>query len=499
MSEHGVNSEVGRLRTVMLHRPGPELKRLTPRNNDRLLFDGIPWVEPGAGRARRVRQALRDRGVEVLYLVELLTETLASDEARGRGDRRRDREPAPRRHAARATSPRRSRDLAPEQLAATALRGRPQRRGARRLRAGHQPAGRTTTSSSTRCRTCSSPATRASGSATTSRSPSLAMPARERETQLTELIYTLHPRFAGTPTSTAGASEYVEGGDVLLLAPGVVAVGVGERTTPAGAERLARQMFGAGLAETVLAVPIAQERATMHLDTVCTMVDVDKIVMYPNVADHLQAYAVTVAERHRRRHDHDLVLDVAAAEPFLVAAAKAMRHRHAAPDRHRARPGHRRARAVGRRQQHAGDRAAGGGRLRAQHRDQRAAGGGRHRGDRDRRLRARLRPRRAAVHVLPDRPRPRSDVSRPGGAGRRPSRRRSTGARPGRPAGRRSSNMALAVQVLRPSVRTHRPDHDVRRARLRRRPRPARPSRRAPSAGARGRTTSRRRSRGRPR
>jgi len=62
----------------------------------------------------------------------------------------------------------------------------------------------------------------------------------------------------------------------------------------------------------------------MHLDTVCTMVDVDKIVMYPNVADSLQAYAVTVAERTGEK-DTDIVLEVAPAEPFLVAAAKAMR------------------------------------------------------------------------------------------------------------------------------------------------------------------------------
>ena len=62
----------------------------------------------------------------------------------------------------------------------------------------------------------------------------------------------------------------------------------------------------------------------MHLDTVCTMVDVDKIVMYPNVADSLQAYAVTIAER-TGPDDTDLRLDVAGAEPFLVAAAKAMR------------------------------------------------------------------------------------------------------------------------------------------------------------------------------
>jgi len=151
---------------------------------------------------------------------------------------------------------------------------------------------------------------------------SLAMSARSRETQLTELIYTEHPRFRGTRKIHGWHHEHLEGGDVLLLAPGVIAVGVGERTTPAGVERFARQVFHAELAHTVLAVPIKQERATMHLDTVCTMVDVDKIVMYPNIADSLTAYAVTLAES--AEDDRDLTLSVAGAEPFLVAAAKAM-------------------------------------------------------------------------------------------------------------------------------------------------------------------------------
>jgi arginine deiminase len=151
---------------------------------------------------------------------------------------------------------------------------------------------------------------------------SLAMPARARETQLTELIYTFHPRFAGVARLHGWQREHVEGGDVLLLAPGVIAVGVGERTTPAGAERFARSAMAANLAHTVLAVPIAQERATMHLDTVCTMVDTDAIVMYPNIADTLSAYAVTCREPN---DDESLMqLDVAPAEPFLVAAAKAM-------------------------------------------------------------------------------------------------------------------------------------------------------------------------------
>ena len=82
MTGHGVSSEVGRLRTVMLHRPGDELRRLTPRNNDELLFDGVPSVDRAQEEHDAFAAALRDRGVEVLYLRTLLRETLAAPEAR---------------------------------------------------------------------------------------------------------------------------------------------------------------------------------------------------------------------------------------------------------------------------------------------------------------------------------------------------------------------------------------------------------------------------------
>ena len=78
----GVASEVGRLRTVMLHRPGNELRRLTPRNNDVLLFDGLPWVDRAQEEHDAFAETLRGRGVEVLYLTDLLTETLDSELAR---------------------------------------------------------------------------------------------------------------------------------------------------------------------------------------------------------------------------------------------------------------------------------------------------------------------------------------------------------------------------------------------------------------------------------
>jgi arginine deiminase len=145
---------------------------------------------------------------------------------------------------------------------------------------------------------------------------SLAMPARRRETQLTELIYAFHPRFTGIERIHGWREEYLEGGDVLAVADGVLAVGVGERTQPSGAERLARTTFRLGLAHTVLVVPINQDRATMHLDTICTMVDVDAVVMYPNVAHQLSAITV------RSGNGSDLVVEQPA--PFLEAAARAM-------------------------------------------------------------------------------------------------------------------------------------------------------------------------------
>ena len=105
---------------------------------------------------------------------------------------------------------------------------------------------------------------------------------------------------------------------MLLLAPGIVAVGTGRRTTPAGVERLARRIFDAGLAHTVLAVPMAAPPEAVHLDTVCTMVDVDTVVMFPAAAYTLTAHAITV------RAEGPGVLRVSRAQPFLEAAAQAM-------------------------------------------------------------------------------------------------------------------------------------------------------------------------------
>ena len=145
---------------------------------------------------------------------------------------------------------------------------------------------------------------------------SLAMRARQRETALTGAIFRYHRRFRGTSMVYEPDLEHLEGGDILQLAPGVLAVGVGERTRPSGAERLARRCFARGLARTMLVVPITQRRATMHLDTICTMVDVNAVVTYPNVTGSLLAWTVTASEEGEPR--------VTGPAPFLSAAAEAM-------------------------------------------------------------------------------------------------------------------------------------------------------------------------------
>ncbi|MBE5461287.1 arginine deiminase [Mycobacteroides abscessus] len=314
----GANSEVGRLRAVVLHRPGDELKRLTPRNNDQLLFDGLPWVARAQEEHDAFAEVLRSRGVEVLLLSDLLREALASGAARVQG-------------IAAAVNARRLgyalaqdlsaylRSLDAVDLAYVLMCGMtfdelPLGGGVAQpslVRTMHHGADFVIEPLPNLLFTRDSSFWIGRKFAITT----LALPARVRETSLTDLIYAHHPRFLGVRRAYESHSAPVEGGDVLLLGPGVVAVGVGERTTPAGAEALARSLFDDGLAHTVLAVPIAQERASMHLDTVCTMVDTDAVVMYPAIQDSLSAFTI-------RRTDSGV--SISGAEPFVEAAADAM-------------------------------------------------------------------------------------------------------------------------------------------------------------------------------
>jgi arginine deiminase len=310
---HGVDSEIGQLRTVLMHRPGLELQRITPRHSDRLLFGSLPWVTKARQEHDLLSDALREQGVQVLYLTELLQDTLEYQAARddavrlaiadaGLGDELRGQLRA---HLE---------DLGPEQLAQVLIAGLTPEE----LRIGHgvvfelldrhdfvlDPLPNLVFARDASFWIGDQVAV-----------ASLVAGRRRRESDLATIVYRHHPRFAGTKWLYESELEHLDGGDVLLLAPGVVAIGVGQRTTPAGAERLARRLFETGLAHAVLAVPISQHGGAGHLDTVCAVLDADAVVMHPAIAYSLTAHTISPRADGMR---------MSRPQPFLEAAAQAM-------------------------------------------------------------------------------------------------------------------------------------------------------------------------------
>lgn len=308
------DSEVGRLRTVLLHRPGPELRRLTPRNSHELLFDGIPWVARAQDEHDAFAEALRQAGVDVLYVRELLAETLEVQQARADVVAAALAEPRLG-HRLREAAADYLNALSPTELAEVLIAGLSRQE----LKTGEGLVYRLMNEHDFVINPLPNLLFTRDVSVWISDHVVVTHPAteaRRREATLAGAIWRHHPRFAGASVMSPPSGEGLEGGDVLLLGPGVLAVGTGQRTSPAGVEWLARRVFAEGIAHTVLVVQISQERATMHLDTVCTMVDVDTVVMYPPLAETLTAYRVTP--------HGDGGLDMEPARPFLEVAAESL-------------------------------------------------------------------------------------------------------------------------------------------------------------------------------
>ncbi len=316
----GVDNEVGSLRTVLLHRPGAELGRLTPSNNSSLLFDGLPWVARAQEEHDRFAEVLRDRGVEVVYLAELLEQVFDNIEARAMAtasviNQRRLG------HGLRTALVSHLEGLDPAKLVDTLIAG---------LASDELP------TSLSLVHKLMSPAdfiidplpnllfTRDSSFWLRNHVgiSSFAMSARQREASLLQAIYRYHPRFSATPQLYQPQLELLEGGDVVLLGKGVIAIGVGERSTAAGVERLAGRVLQAKLCHTVLAVPIPVSRATMHLDTLATMVDRETLVTDGHTMQNLVAYPVRL---WKPTEDSDAAqIQIGEAAPLLQAAAQAL-------------------------------------------------------------------------------------------------------------------------------------------------------------------------------
>jgi arginine deiminase len=312
-----VDSEVGRLRQVIVHRPGLELSRLSPRNIEDLLFDDVMWAKKAKEEHDAFAEALRERGVIVHYFGDLLAQTVAVPEAR---DFVLDRVCTPELLGPALVGPVRSLldDLDPDALAEVLVGGV--------LKAELHP-------------------TRASKSLKWSMMAAddfvlpplpnhlfqrdnscwiyngvsinpMAKPARQRESIHSRAIYRYHPMFASEQFSVLYGDDdrvhqpaTVEGGDVHVLGHGAVLIGMGERTTPMAVELLAASLFGSGQATSVVALELPKSRATMHLDTVMTMVDRATFVVYPYLDRHLRSWTLSPGDTPgevRVEHNHDL-------------------------------------------------------------------------------------------------------------------------------------------------------------------------------------------------
>ena len=289
-----VGSEVGALRRVILHRPDLELKRLTPHNKDALLFDDVLWVRRARQEHDAFADALADRGVEVLYLERLLADVLAGDDVRAQV-------------LARTLD---AVDLGPSLSAQVHewLTGLGADELAARLIGGITydelpfssaalpaavPAldGFVLPPLPNHLFTRDTSAWIYDGVSINA----MAMPARRRESIHYDAIYRHHPLFAHPGhlwSDEIAGPPRLEGGDVLVIGNGCVLVGMGERTRPAGVERLAATLFAAGSAREVIAVDMPAQRSTMHLDTVMTMVDRDAFTIYPDVRHALVGYSL---------------------------------------------------------------------------------------------------------------------------------------------------------------------------------------------------------------
>jgi arginine deiminase len=307
-----VDSEAGRLRRVILHRPDLELKRLTPSNKDALLFDDVLWVRRARAEHDGFADILRDRGVEVHLFGDLLRETLLEPEARrlvlDRVFDEKEFGPLATEHLRAAFAELPAADLVEALVGGVTKREFLERHAEPTSVRFHvlEPDDFLLAPLPNHIFTRDTSAWVYDGVSINA----MRWPARWRETVHFEAIYRYHPMFAGGlfHVWSAGQSAYpstIEGGDVLVIGEGAVLIGMSERTTPQAVEMLARGLFTAGSARTIVALDMPRGRAFMHLDTVMTMVDGDTFCEYAGLG-MLRSYTIEpgAAEGELKVTDH---------------------------------------------------------------------------------------------------------------------------------------------------------------------------------------------------
>ncbi len=312
MTAFGVSSEVGKLRKVLVHRPDLSLRRLTPTNHDKLLFVDVLWVEQAQREHDAFVAVMRERGVEVYYVQEMLAETLAaSDEARTKiieyvaspytvgwsiVDEVRDYlatldGPTLAKHLIGGLTAEET-DLDFGKLAEVSLIGAALDDFETFVL---PPVPNTLFMRDSSCWIYDG----------VSVNP-MYWPARRRESLNVLAIYRYHPMFRNDDFNwwypelgdegRFHAADFgrasLEGGDVQPIGNGAVLIGMSERTQGHMIEEIARSLFETGSAERVIACVMGKDRAHMHLDTVFTMLDRDVVTAYPSVVSRIRAISL---------------------------------------------------------------------------------------------------------------------------------------------------------------------------------------------------------------
>lgn len=326
MTDHSITSEVGRLRQAILHRPGPELERLTPSNMHELLFDDVLWPEAARAEHDEFAQALVDQGVTVHLLHDLLHQTLDIHAAR---EFVVDRIVSPFTRSASIAAPMRSLLMGVDSatLADLLIGGiiksdlPPTLPNSLWASALHDddfvlpPLPNHLFTRDTSCWIHDGVSINPMGK-----------PARQRETLNYQAIYRWHPMFAsedlhiwyGKDADQPRQPATIEGGDVLVISEDTVLIGMSERTTATGIENLARPLLNSGRIAQVIVLELPRLRAFMHLDTVMTMVDREAFTIYPGLPEDGRVFIL-------RQSDEDAItVEVEPAPDLHTALSQAL-------------------------------------------------------------------------------------------------------------------------------------------------------------------------------
>lgn len=295
-------SEIGKLNKVLLHRPGQELEALTPSTLERLLFDDIPYLRVAQQEHDYFAQILRDNGVEIIYYVDEVARAIAEP-------RRREQLIADFLRLSRINS-----DAMAEAITAY-LQPFSNSALVAKLIAGIRYNEIADSMSGSLMDVVSNGypfVTDPMPNLYFTRDPGACIgnginihhmhtPARQREALLLRYMFLHNRDFASEDNQIWVDMEdaySIEGGDVLVLSRDIVAIGLSQRTTVAGAEAFARKLLRNSKFKKVLAFAIPEKRAFMHLDTVFTMVDYDKFTIHPEIEGPLDVYEMTLGSNN---------------------------------------------------------------------------------------------------------------------------------------------------------------------------------------------------------